>query len=247
LLFGLTSEARSTRALVHEAIVHIICHMDGFESDDVDFLSLTLVEHGYGRFIDPFLKRIVLDEPLMITSIAEWFGKRNYLTDLEYFNTVIDDPKKRQAPKSHRSYYLTLLLTLAFETDWDMDLSEIFKFPMTTPGWARQKVQLVVSVFDALCPFKILDQPVRKLVTAVESIEDTLQWIKRHDTPFCVYQPDSIATVLFALKLADDTHVWVVMHILDDVSNHESFSFRSLRASVLELGNLFPVCNFSRY
>lgn len=169
------------------------------------------------------MKEIAVNEPINVVRTARWFIEfPRSLTDISYMAKGVPQRPHCLAP------FVALYLSHAF--DGERLLSEIFTFPGKPPKWARQSAQVVTvqrrrvqrgrkggkytsTVVDGA---DIWRRPA-PLVTRAKSIHHTLAWFrhldKQHSSAFCI--PSSTNTdLIFVLRLADGTHIWVALQTL---------------------------------
>ncbi|KAK0449421.1 hypothetical protein EV421DRAFT_1705182 [Armillaria borealis] len=231
----------SVKAAVHDALIHCLVTLDHrliFGIDRIDAVS-----RGVGRFIDPNMEQIVIDEPLCLVTCARWFtDKKKSLTDIDFYLSV---DRKYQRPLSATCF---VALCLAHVFSQPRALADVFSFPGALPEWANQTANLVdfASTDFGEKETGVLHYTAgtsRRLAYVAETQVDTLTWLKdEHRTVFCIHSANSASpTLLFSLRLADESLVWLFLHVHLDGKTEELVTKAELQdmLKALQPENLF--------
>ncbi|KAJ7163092.1 hypothetical protein C8R46DRAFT_1352881 [Mycena filopes] len=188
---------------------------------------IKLLNSDWALCTDKELSTISVTEPLVLVAAA-----RKLLPHPDTLFTVHEyttyHPNNRpatflgsmrlSAPRTARALSHCLVFYLARVFGEPRPLSDIFNFPHKVPTWANQSGQLVrfhrdetlevknstVSHTDASLP----------LATEASSVEQTTAWLEhQHGTAFCL-PSSSIPDILFVLKLADGSFIWVALRAI---------------------------------
>ncbi|KAK0485286.1 hypothetical protein EDD18DRAFT_1335967 [Armillaria luteobubalina] len=188
--------------------------------DEVDFqrpyarLEMPEPQHCIGRFIDPNMEHIVIDEPLCLISCAQWFAdKKKSLTDIDFYLSV---DRKYQRPLSATCF---VALCLAYVFSQPRALADVFSFSRTLPEWGNQTANLVDLSTDLgereIGKLHYTPGTSRRLAYVAGTQADTLTWLQdKHRTVFCIHSANPASpTLLFSLKLEDGSCVWLFLHV----------------------------------
>ncbi|KAJ7175307.1 hypothetical protein C8R46DRAFT_62449 [Mycena filopes] len=211
---------------------------------------IDLVNSDYALFSDSELSAVSITEPLVLVAAAQkLLPHPDTLFTLHEHTTYHPNNRpatflgsmRLNAPRTARALSHCLVFYLARVFGEPRPLSDIFKFPHKVPTWADQSGQLVrlhrdsmevehssVSHLDASLP----------LATETSSAEETAAWLDhRHGTAFCL-PSSSTPDILFVLKLADDSFIWVALRA---IATDEPIQVDDLKVALsqLEARNLF--------
>ncbi|KAJ7070095.1 hypothetical protein C8F01DRAFT_1049268, partial [Mycena amicta] len=186
---------------------------------------MELVFIDFARVADAALSEIVLDEPLPLLGVARkflpnpkppmyvgWEPTEPPATFLQSLRLNI--PPNEESLSPCLVFYLTQVLGTG------RHLNKVFSFPHPTPDWAKQPAELVR--FHRLDSDEVSWSPVgsddfesfHPLAKQTASVEETLQWLEhRHGTAFCLPSSTNV-DLLFVVRLADESFVWVVLKAL---------------------------------
>ncbi|THU87879.1 hypothetical protein K435DRAFT_842365 [Dendrothele bispora CBS 962.96] len=222
---------------MHESILFNLCHYEGLQGGES--ICDELVAKNYGHFLDDSAARVAVDEPLILVAGTDWFTNTDtFLLDVGYFNKLVAS-STHKCKKSHKVNFIALCLALAF--DEACALSDVFTFPNSSLNWTKQTAELVLRKSARSFQTFQFSTKFQKLMTIADSLPQLTEWLKSHRTPFCIYRPDEIATLIFALKLKNKTHIWVTLHYVDeDGYGSDALDLDSLNKKLFELDNLFP-------
>ncbi|KAK0464793.1 uncharacterized protein EV420DRAFT_1638358 [Desarmillaria tabescens] len=210
----------SVKAAVHDALIHCLVTLDHrlvFGIDRVDAVS-----RGVGRFIDANMEQIVIDEPLCLVTCAQWFAdKKRSLTDIDFY---LSADTSYQCPLSAACF---VALCLAHVFSQPRAVADVLSFPGTRPDWANQTASLVdfasTNSGEEIGISKYTSGTSRRLASVAETQADTLAWLKdEHRSVFCIHSASSTSpTLLFSLKLADESLLWLFLHVHLDGKTEE--------------------------
>ncbi|KAJ6521346.1 hypothetical protein DFH09DRAFT_1425042 [Mycena vulgaris] len=204
--------------------------------------QIHLVNEGYAVSVDDDLTRITVDEPLvLITAARELFprprpppeplspGYVNKYPETFVASMRLNAPRTPQA----LSHCLVFYLTRVFSEP--RPLATIFDFPHKVPAWAKQSAQLVKFHRDENLEVGhsvVLHDDASPLATSAVSLEDMISWLEhQHGTAFCLPSSSSL-DLLFALKLADGSFIWVA---LKAIPSAEPVTDSELKTAVSQL------------
>uniref|UniRef100_A0A0W0G577 Uncharacterized protein n=1 Tax=Moniliophthora roreri TaxID=221103 RepID=A0A0W0G577_MONRR len=241
---------RKLRSYVHLAL------MDAFLSltnPGYSISAIKLVNEGMGRFTDTRCSHIVVDEPLVIARAVTWFSgdeediwfhgdKRETpasILNYQYFIDHLVDPG--MAPR-HPPAYLAFALALVFSRS--RRVSDILALSKPVPIWSRRNANIMVlkQVGDGVMesPVRRVDRIHRTLVTYSTTLADTLSWMRHHHrTPFCIHVTETTATLIFIVKLSNNTRFWAIMRVLHSLADEDVATKIRDTAHDLQAENLF--------
>ncbi|KAK0449413.1 hypothetical protein EV421DRAFT_1900103 [Armillaria borealis] len=107
--------------------------------------------------------------------------------------------------------------------------ADVFSFPGALPEWANQTANLPGTS--------------RRLACVTETQSDTLAWLKdEHRTAFCIHSANS--SLLFSLRLADESLVWLFLHVYLEGKTEELLGQAELQdmLKALQPEHLFNEC-----
>ncbi|KAJ6472328.1 hypothetical protein C8R47DRAFT_727063 [Mycena vitilis] len=173
--------------------------------------ALEMVTTGFGRFVDPHLTKIAVDEPLMLVAAAKWFWN----------SLIIDNPSSscltflHRYPPSCPTFTKVLAMYIARVFTSAHPLSKVFSFAYPpTPAWANRTAELVTLHQDSALPVEggtaLFSAP---LASTPVALSDTISWLAQEDSEpaaFCLPtggNPDLICT----LRLASGAFIRVVL------------------------------------
>ncbi|KAK0503693.1 hypothetical protein EDD18DRAFT_1326653 [Armillaria luteobubalina] len=202
----------SVKATIYDALIYCLVTLDHrliFGIDRVDSIS-----RGIGRFVDPNMEQIVIDEPLCLVSCAQWFAdKKKSLTDIDFYLSV---DRKYQRPLSATCF---VALCLAHVFSQPRALADVFSFPGALPEWANQTANLADLSTDLgekeIGVLHYTPGTSRRLAYVAETPADTLTWLNdKHRTVFCIHSANSASPdLLSSLKLEDGSCVRLFLHV----------------------------------
>uniref|UniRef100_A0A0W0F6G7 Uncharacterized protein n=1 Tax=Moniliophthora roreri TaxID=221103 RepID=A0A0W0F6G7_MONRR len=239
--FSTLSIDRKLRSYVHLALLDTLVSLTnpGYSTG-----ALNLVNEGIGRFTDSQCSHIVVDEPLVIARAVTWFSGDEGETpasmlNYQYFIDHLVDPE--MAPR-HPPAYLAFALALAFCKG--RCISDIFALSKPIPKWSRRKADIVIRKQDGdgvvERPVRDVDRIHRTLVTYSTTLADTLSWMRRHHrTPFCIHLTETTATLIFIVKLSNNTRFWAIMRVLHSLADEDVATKIRDTAHDLQAENLF--------
>ncbi|KAJ6602710.1 hypothetical protein DFH09DRAFT_1270572 [Mycena vulgaris] len=212
-----------------------------FDTDRTDVVS-----RAFGRFIDTEMKQIVVDEPALLVSTAEWFCQRPKAT-YDDVNGHVEAPHTaftvlaRHPPTDSKIFarVLAFYFTRAFEGG--CALPQVFSFPhKPVPSWANQKAELVSLSADgySVIGYGGPSLPEKSLGVNPAALSGISAWLDGTDSAaFCL--PRSLGPdLLFALRLADKSFVRVILHASVTQTLLEDDEFKVI-VKRLDNGNLF--------
>ncbi|KAG5643748.1 hypothetical protein DXG03_009682 [Asterophora parasitica] len=199
-------------ATVHQITTHYLMRavLPGSLGKD----EKTYVEYGFARFIDAETNAVAVDEPLVLLAATHWINA-HYRSSYKFFAKQIH---VHEATSNGFENYIAFCLNLAFSNKQRVD--EIFTFSGTPPEWARQKAELV-SLHRSASSNSVEISPVRHSTISGPSLTlganaktttDTSAWLD-HDAhaPICFPHVSLGPDLLFVLRLADGTNIWVAL------------------------------------
>ncbi|ESK91821.1 hypothetical protein Moror_10547 [Moniliophthora roreri MCA 2997] len=212
---------RRLRSYIHLALMDTILSSSnpGYSAE-----AIILVNEGMGRFTDSRCSHIVVDEPLIIARAVTWFSgdegeTPTSILNYQYFIDHLVDPG--MAPR-HPPAYLAFALALVFGRS--RRVSEILALSKPIPTWSRRNADIVARKQDGdgvmESPVRHVDHIHRTLVTYSATLADTLSWMRRHHrTPFCIHLTETTATLIFIVKLSNNTRFWAIMRDTENPSS----------------------------
>ncbi|KAJ7108407.1 hypothetical protein C8R43DRAFT_1162224 [Mycena crocata] len=188
-----------------------------------DHNKLQAVSVGLGRFVDGEMKKIEIDESIVIAGAAVWMNRpppppddtggfltpppeppHNYLTMLQ-----------RYPPHTAEAFANCLAFHFAHAFSAKPILSEIFTFGKPVPTWAKQSVELVELhvAEDTQLHYSVVSPSdfAGPLAVSASNLDEVVAWIEHeHRTPFCL-PVSSNPDLIFAVKLADGSFMWIIV------------------------------------
>ncbi|KAJ7217646.1 hypothetical protein B0H12DRAFT_330639 [Mycena haematopus] len=230
-LYGFDVE--ETRSTLQSIIFHYLVADRALPLLGADMIQA--VSLGFGRFVDGDMKEIACDEPIALAGVAAWMTRAppaeeriRERTGLGTISLPSNDP-----PPTAKAFAACLAFYFSRAFDSKRKLSDIFKFPAPVPAWAKKPATLVeLHTEAAKVRYSVIpgdDTIVAPLATSATSLEEVLSWMEHaHRTPFCIPQAEgSTFDLLFVLKLANGTYIWVIMRV-DPTASDGGDLFRSL-------------------
>ncbi|KAJ7175335.1 hypothetical protein C8R46DRAFT_62586 [Mycena filopes] len=246
--FSPISDEPETKHVFLEILFRYMATQQGivpFGPEKIDFVG-----NGWGHCTDADLSVIAVDEAIPLVGAARKLlphpssrpaveqyipGHPNNYPDTFLGSMRLNAPHSAQALSHCLVFYLARVFGEA------RPLSDIFNFPHKVPTWANQSGQLVrfhreaMEVENSAVLHTDASLP---LATETSSAEETAAWLDhRHGTAFCLPSSSS-PDILFALKLADGSFIWVALRA---IATDEPIQVDDLKAALsqLEIKNLF--------
>nr|GAT55230.1 predicted protein [Mycena chlorophos] len=178
-----------------------------------------LVNAAYGYFNDAALSTVVVDEPIPLVAAARaWFPfpEQAHPGDPVRHPATFISSLSFNPPRTSRSVAHCLVFYLAEVLGEPRPLTDVFQFSHPIPSWAKQTARLVrfykadgnPEAQHTIVPRESFVSPL-PLATACQSLDETARWLDHeYGTAFCVGASPKI-DLFFALKLADDSFLWV--------------------------------------
>ncbi|KAG5652567.1 hypothetical protein H0H81_004576 [Sphagnurus paluster] len=200
----------------------------------------TFVEYGFARFTDAETNTVAVDEPLVLLAATHWINA-NYRTSYKFFAKQIH---VHEPTSNGFENYLAFCLNLAFSTKQRLDA--VFSFSGTPPDWACQKAELV-AIHRTSTSMNGIDSPVEispvrhsslcgpSLTLGVNSktTDETLAWLEHCEyAPICFPHLSMGPDLLFVLRLADGTTIWVALQAKYSVGKNGTLSRLFLRRAL---------------
>jgi len=192
----------------------------------------TYVEYGFARFVDAETNTVTVDEPLVLLAATHWMNT-NYRSSYKYFAERI----QFHNPSSNGfENYIAFCLNLAF-SQRPVRLSEVFSFCGSSPAWANQEAELVAlhlselgDVEEGCVRHSAFSCPSVTLGTNAKTTGETSAWLQ-HGThaPLCFPHVSMGPDLLFVLKLADGSFIWVALQAKYSLGKNGSLSKLFLR------------------
>ncbi|KAG6872270.1 hypothetical protein C0995_011369 [Termitomyces sp. Mi166 len=191
------------------------------------------VEYGFARFKDAGTNTVAIDEPLVLLAATHWIDK-NYRTSYKLFAERI---RIHDTSSNGFENYLAFCLNLAFSQKQRLD--KVFTFCGTPPAWAQQEAELVSLHYTS---DGIEISPVRQSTNSGPSLtigvnakttDGTSAWL-RHETPAPACFPHSHMgpDLLFVLRLADNSNIWVAVQAKYSIGKNGMLSRLFLRRAI---------------
>ncbi|KAF7299275.1 hypothetical protein MIND_00876200 [Mycena indigotica] len=183
----------------------------------------SLVSRAHARFVDAHLSEIVFDEPMILVLAARVLfpfphqphrGAPNDQPSTFIIALQNNPPRTRLGIAHCLAFYLSQVFGCP------RMLTDVFKFPHSTPGWARQKGQLVrfYANDEGAIQHSIVNpgafRSLLPLATTTNTLAETIQWIKHsYGTAFCIPSSPNL-DLLCAIRLADGSFIWLAVRAL---------------------------------
>uniref|UniRef100_A0A0W0G4T5 Uncharacterized protein n=1 Tax=Moniliophthora roreri TaxID=221103 RepID=A0A0W0G4T5_MONRR len=233
---------RKLRSYVHLALIDTL--LSSLSNPGYSAEAIILVNEGMGRFTDSRCSHIVVDEPLVVARAVTWFSGNEGETpasilNYQYFLDHLVDPA--MSPR-HPPAYLAFALALVFGRS--RRILDIFALSKPIPTWSRRNADIVIrkqggdKVVES--PLRHVDRMQRTLVTYSTTLADTLSWMRHHHrTPFCFHLTGTTATLIFIVKLSNNTRFWATMRVLHSLADEDIVTKIRDTAHNLQAENLF--------
>ncbi|KAJ6457470.1 hypothetical protein DFH09DRAFT_961522, partial [Mycena vulgaris] len=184
---------------------------------------IKMVNEGYALCVDTELSRIVIDEPLFLVGGARvlfphpssrpWEeiyppGRANNYPETFVGSMRLNVPQTPQALSHCFVFYLARVFSQP------RPLAAVFAFPHKVPAWAKQSAQLIKFHRDEseVRHSVVSHDDLSPLATSASSLKETVTWLEhQYGTAFCLPSSSS-SDLLFALKLTDESFIWVAVH-----------------------------------
>ncbi|KAJ6464653.1 hypothetical protein C8R47DRAFT_1224722 [Mycena vitilis] len=203
---------RLSATTLRDVLVHYSAtgkHPPPFSVDHIQ-----LIDRAFGRFIDDQMSQIVIDEPVMLVAVAQWFCNSAAHSPEDSFWDII----QLYPPTSSLTLLCALVIHIAHAFSQGHLVYKVFSFPHSAaPAWAKQKAEVVAlhRLTDGQIAHKAADSSAGFLAMVSDSLEDTISWLAPQDDailpPFCLPRsgnPDLICV----LRLADGRFARVVLN-----------------------------------
>ncbi|KAJ7629908.1 hypothetical protein B0H17DRAFT_542649 [Mycena rosella] len=205
---------------------------------------LKLVNEGYARCVDSDLSRITIDEPIVLVSAARkllphpssrpW-QERFLSSQPNNYPATFVGSMRLNAPRTPQALSYCLAFYLSYVFSDPRPLEKVFTFPHKVPAWAKQSAQLVKFHRDGSLEVgysEVAPEDSSPLATDATLVEDTISWLEHQsDTAFCL-PSSSTPDLLFALKLADKSFIWVALRA---IASTDSISHSELETAIAQL------------
>ncbi|KAF8228667.1 hypothetical protein L208DRAFT_1424348 [Tricholoma matsutake] len=189
------------------------------------------VEYGFARFVDAETRTVAVDEPLVLLAATRWINA-NYLSSYKYFAKQI---QFHDSWSNGFENYVGFCLSLAFSQK--LRMSEVFSFCGLPPAWAKQEAELVAlhltelgEVEEGNVRHSKFFGPSVTLGTNSKTTQETSAWL-RHSShaPLCFPHVSMGPDLLFVVKLADGSFIWVALQAKYSLGKNGSLSRLFLR------------------
>ncbi|KAJ7113001.1 hypothetical protein C8R44DRAFT_882037 [Mycena epipterygia] len=198
-----------------------------FDQSQINAVSL-----GLGRFVDGEMKQIAIDESVVIAGAALWLNRPPGVTQSGPRVSYTPPPEtvhnyltilQRNPPRTANTFAKCLAFYFPRAFASKPKLTDIFTFPNPVPAWAKQTAELVevhATEDDQMRDSTISGADfVGPLATGANNLDETIAWLEhKHHTPFCI-PAASNPDLLFVLKLAKGSFIWVIMKVTPTASD----------------------------
>ncbi|KAG5731312.1 hypothetical protein E4T56_gene8114 [Termitomyces sp. T112] len=189
------------------------------------------VEYGFARFKDADTNTVAIDEPLVLLAAAHWIDK-NYRTSYKLFAERI---KVHDASSNGFENYLAFCLNLAFSEKQRVD--KIFTFCGTPPAWAQQEAEIVSLHYTSngieISPVRQSTGPSITLGINAKTTDETSVWLLHEcPNPICFPHLYMGPDLLFVLRLADNSNIWVAVQAKYSIGKNGMLSRLFLRRAI---------------
>lgn len=192
----------------------------------------TFVEYGFARFVDAETKTVAVDEPLVLLAATHWINA-NYRSSYKFFakQIHIHDPVSNGFEN-----YVAFCLNLVFSQKRRLD--DVFSFSGTAPLWASQEVELVALhrtgqeglIEQGSVRHSEFYGPSVTLGINAKTTEETSAWLNHlRQAPFCFPHGNMGPDLIFVLRMADGSLIWVVLQAKYSYGKNGSLSRPLLR------------------
>lgn len=193
----------------------------------------TFVEYGFARFVDSDTKRVSVDEPLVLLAATHWINMQ-YRKSYKYFAKQIH----MHTPDSNGfENYIAFCIDMLFSQP--RRVNEVFTFNGVPPEWTNLQAELVsVHQTGSTCETStsrhyLFSGPSVTLGTNAKSPEETLKWLGlRSQAPICFPHVAMGPDLLFILKLADGSLIWVALQAKYSLGKNGMLSRHFLRRAM---------------
>jgi hypothetical protein len=194
----------------------------------------TYVEYGFARFVDAETRTVTVDEPLVLLAATHWINV-NYRSSYKYFAKQI---QFHDSCSNGFENYIAFCLNLAFSQR--LRLSEVFSFCGTPPAWANQEAKLVAlhltelgEVEEGCVRHSEYFGPSVTFGTNAKTTQETSAWLAHNShAPLCFPHVSMGPDLLFVVKLADGSFIWVALQAKYSLGKNGSLSRLFLRRAM---------------
>ena len=199
----------------------------------------TYVEYGFARFTDPETKTVAVDEPLVLLAATHWINA-NHRTSYKFFAKQIHlhDPASNGFEN-----YIAFCIDMIFSSQ-RRRINEVFSFVGTPPPWSELEAELVAlhrttttdlqgTVEQGSVRHFAFSGPSLALGMNAKTPAETTAWLNhRSHSPFC-FPVDSMGPdLIFVLRLADGSTIWVALQAKFSSGKNGSLSRPFLRRAM---------------
>lgn len=192
------------------------------------------VEYGFARFVDAETRTVLVDEPLVLLAATHWINA-NHRSSYKYFAKRI---QFHDSCSNGFENYIAFCLNLAFSQR--LRLNEIFSFCGPSPSWASQEAELVAlhltdigEVEEGCVRHSEFFGPSATLGTNAKTTEETSAWLRNNShAPLCFPHVAMGPDLLFVVKLADGSLIWVALQAKYSIGKNGSLSRVFLRRAM---------------
>ncbi|KAJ6629887.1 hypothetical protein B0H10DRAFT_1212140 [Mycena sp. CBHHK59/15] len=214
-------------------------HRVTFKDDHIQVVS-----QGFGRFIDPSMSEIRIDEPLMLVAAAMWFFRPPDETSDDSPYSYLD-VLEQYSPTASHTFAKVLADHLCRAFGEGHPVSRVFSFPYApVPKWAKQTAEIVTLhqhnghlVQYAPTAYSSLSTP---LASAPTSLDDTIAWLSHQDpqcAPFCL-PVSGTPDLICVLRLKDGSFVRLILQAVATSSLLQGSELRDI-IKTMSTGHLF--------
>jgi len=173
------------------------------------------VEYGFARFVDSETKSVAVDEPLVLLAATQWINM-HHRSSYKHFAKHIH---LNEQHSNGFENYLAFCIDMAFSHR--RRLNEVFAFLGSPPSWSGQEAELValynnnsldVDVDISTNQHFLFSGPSVTLGTNAKSLDETSHWLNhKNHSPICFPHHAMGPDLIFILRLADGSLIWVVL------------------------------------
>ncbi|KIJ99806.1 hypothetical protein K443DRAFT_8140 [Laccaria amethystina LaAM-08-1] len=196
----------------------------------------TYVEYGFARFVDPETKTVAVDEPLVLLAATHWINA-NHRTSYKFFAKQIH---LHEPTSNGFENYIAFCIDMIFSQR--RRINEVFSFVGTPPPWSDLEAELVAlhrttiglgTVEQGSVRHFAFSGPSLALGMNVKTPAETTAWLNHcSHSPFC-FPVDSMGPdLIFVLRLADGSTIWVALQAKFSSGKNGSLSRPFLRRAM---------------
>ncbi|KAJ7746776.1 hypothetical protein DFH07DRAFT_1062943 [Mycena maculata] len=212
---------------------------------------IEIVDQAFGRFFDGQMSKIVVDEPIMLATVANWFCTNSgpYTGSLarSQRDSFLDVMQLYQ-PTGPQTFLAALVIYITHAFAQGHPVSKVFSFPHSAvPVWAKQKAEVVALNRPhgrQTWHYVAAHSSAAMLATDPTSPDGLISWLEHDNSglpPFCLPSMGS-PDLIFVLRLAEGTFIQIILQACATSTIIPNSKLREMIQDT-DNANLFPFEN----